>query len=80
MNMTGAFCGAAGMTLAGWWLDLGQYQVMFTVFASSYALAALCWFVVDVTKPLTPSLAEKPIAKHDPALASADVIGDKDSW
>ena len=54
MNMTGAFAGAAGMTLAGWWLDLGEYYVLFTVFASSYALAALCWFAVDVTKPLVP--------------------------
>ena len=54
MNMTGAFVGAAGMTLAGWWLDRGQYNLMFTVFASSYALAALCWFAVDVTKPLVP--------------------------
>ena len=54
MNMTGAFMGAAGMTLAGWLLDLGQYHVMFTVFACSYALASLCWFLVDVTKPLVP--------------------------
>ena len=54
MNMTGAFAGAAGMTLAGWWLDLGQYYLIFIVFASSYALAALCWFAVDVTKPLVP--------------------------
>jgi len=52
MNMTGAFAGAAGMTLAGWWLDLGLYNVLFMVFAFSYALAALCWFAVDVTKPL----------------------------
>jgi len=40
------------MTLAGWWLDLGLYNVLFMVFAFSYALAALCWFAVDVTKPL----------------------------
>ncbi len=52
MNMTGAFMGAAGMTLAGWWLDLGQYHLMFIVFACSYALAALCWLAVDATKPL----------------------------
>lgn len=52
MNMTGAFAGAAGMTLAGRWLGMGQYHVLFTVFAGSYAVAALCWFAVDVTRPL----------------------------
>jgi len=54
MNMTGAFLGAAGMALAGWLLDQGKYELMFTVFACSYGLAALCWLVVDVTKPLVP--------------------------
>jgi ACS family glucarate transporter-like MFS transporter len=54
MNMTGAFLGAAGMKLAGWWLDSGHYFLLFTVFACSYGLAALCWFAVDVTKPLVP--------------------------
>ena len=54
MNMTGAFCGAAGMTLAGWLLEGRQYYLMFTLFACSYALAALCWFAVDVTRPLAP--------------------------
>jgi sugar phosphate permease len=53
MNMTGAFMGAAGMTLAGRLLDDRLYSIMFTVFACSYALAALCWFAVDVTKPLS---------------------------
>ena len=33
MNMTGAFMGAAGMTLAGCWLESGQYHLMFIVFA-----------------------------------------------
>ncbi|MGI8979709.1 MAG: MFS transporter [Pirellulaceae bacterium] len=54
MNMTGAFMGAAGMTLAGLLLKSGQHYLMFSVFAASYALAALCWFAVDVTKPLVP--------------------------
>jgi len=67
MNMTGAFMGAAGMTLAGRWLDLGDYQLMFIVFAFSYALAALCWFAVDVTKPLVPPSVDLNIAQsHDP--------------
>jgi sugar phosphate permease len=55
MNMTGALLGAAGMTLAGWWLEQKQYELLFIVFASSYVLAALCWFAVDVTKPLVPA-------------------------
>jgi MFS family permease len=57
MNMTGAFCGAAGMTLAGIWLDGKQYSLMFSVFAACYALAALCWFAVDVSKPLVRPVA-----------------------
>jgi hypothetical protein len=27
---------------------------LFLAFACSYALAALCWLAVDVTKPLVP--------------------------
>lgn len=54
MNMTGAFLGAVGMGLAGRWLKLGMADTMFLVFACSYALAALCWLAVDVTKPLVP--------------------------
>ena len=54
MNMTGAFMGAAGAALAGRLLDAGAYGVLFSMFAVSYALAALCWLVVDVTKPLVP--------------------------
>ena len=53
MNMTGAFMGAIGMALAGKLLREGEYDLMFTVFACSYGLAALCWLAVDVTKPLT---------------------------
>jgi nitrate/nitrite transporter NarK len=54
MNMTGAFIGAIGMGLAGRLLRQGEYDLMFTLFACSYALAALCWLAVDVTKPLVP--------------------------
>jgi sugar phosphate permease len=60
MNMTGAFLGAAGMTFAGWCLDRNLQVVMFSVFATSYALAALCWLAVDVTRPLVgPHLPAK---------------------
>ncbi len=54
MNMTGAFLGAVGMGLAGRLLHRGLADVMFVVFACSYALAALCWLAVDVTRPLVP--------------------------
>lgn len=54
MNMTGAFMGAAGMTLAGWLLKSDRHYLMFSVFAASYVLASLCWLAVDVTKPLVP--------------------------
>lgn len=53
MNMTGAFAGAAGMTLAGWWLKAGHDKLVFIAFAGSYAIAALCWLLVDVTQPLS---------------------------
>ena len=52
MNMTGAFMGAIGMTLAGALLNVQEYDLMFIFFASSYCLAALCWLAVDVTRPL----------------------------
>jgi sugar phosphate permease len=52
MNMTGAFLGAAGMALAGRLLHEGLDDLLFLLFACSYALASLCWLAVDVTKPL----------------------------
>jgi ACS family glucarate transporter-like MFS transporter len=59
MNMIGAFAGAAGMALAGALFKRDQDEVVFVVFACSYALAALCWFAVDVTRPLVPTALEK---------------------
>lgn len=52
MNMTGAFMGATGVTMAGYCLKHGQYHLLFTLFAASYALASLCWLMIDVTKPI----------------------------
>ena len=54
MNMIGAFAGAAGMRFAGALFDRDRDAVVFVVFACSYALAALCWLAVDVTRPLVP--------------------------
>jgi MFS transporter, ACS family, glucarate transporter len=58
MNMTGQLFGAAGMALAGVLLRSNQTELLFLVFAGSYALAALCWLVVDVTRPLEEAAAE----------------------
>jgi sugar phosphate permease len=54
MNMTGAFLGAAAMSFAGVLFHRGLDDVVFIAFACSYALGALCWLAVDVTKPLVP--------------------------
>lgn len=52
MNMTGQFLGAIGTSFAGRMLDQGQARLLFITFGCSYALAALCWLAVDVTRPL----------------------------
>ena len=52
MNMTGNFMGAAGMAFAGFMLDRGHGEALFLIFGCSYALAAMCWLAVDVTKPV----------------------------
>lgn len=59
MNMTGAFIGAAGLAFAGRLLDQGNYDLLFLAFACSYALAALCWLAVDVTRPLVPRAVQE---------------------
>jgi sugar phosphate permease len=62
MNMTGAFLGAAAMWFAGVLFERHLDDLVFIAFACSYALAALCWLAVDVTRPLvpTPSQAANP--------------------
>jgi sugar phosphate permease len=60
MNMTGAFLGAVGMAIAGRLLRQHQHEAMFIIFACSYALAALCWLAVDVTRPLVPKDSPTP--------------------
>jgi sugar phosphate permease len=52
MNMTGAFAGAAGMALAGRLFHQGKDDLVFILFGCSYALASLCWLLVDVSQPL----------------------------
>jgi sugar phosphate permease len=52
MNMVGQFGGAIGMSFAGYMLQRGNSKTLFIIFACSYALAALCWLAIDVTRPL----------------------------
>jgi MFS family permease len=58
MNMTGSLFAAVGMGLAGRLFHRGLDDVVFVLFACSYALAALCWLAVDVTRPLVPRAEE----------------------
>jgi sugar phosphate permease len=53
MNMTGAFLGAAAMSFAGRLFHHHLDDLVFIAFGCSYALGALCWLAVDVTKPLS---------------------------
>jgi MFS transporter, ACS family, glucarate transporter len=59
MNMTGAFLGAVAMSFAGALFHRHLDDLVFVAFACSYALAALCWLAVDVTKPLVPRALDK---------------------
>lgn len=58
MNGIGQFAGAAGMYFAGVMLQRNHANALFMVFGCSYALAALCWMAVDVTRPLIPRTPE----------------------
>src|SRR5947209_1886409 len=53
MNMTSSLFGAA-MAIAGRYFRVHRDEPVFIAFACSYARAALCWLLVDVTKPLVP--------------------------
>lgn len=53
MNMCGALFVGATMPGVGSLLEWGLTTDMFLLFGATYATGALCWFMVDVTKPLT---------------------------
>jgi sugar phosphate permease len=55
MNMLGALAGAGGAALAGTLFHRGRPELVFAVFSGVYALAAMCWLCVDVTKRLDES-------------------------
>lgn len=67
MNMIGQFAGAAGMAIAGAMLHRGHTELLFMVFAGSYALATVCWFGVDVTRPIGKN-PEPKSSNVNPAL------------
>jgi MFS family permease len=52
MNMIGAILGAVGNLVAGKLFDAHQADLLFTIYAGSFLTAGMCWFLVDVTKPL----------------------------
>ena len=52
MNMTGQFFAAVAMAFAGMLFQQELDDLVFITFACSYALAALCWLLIDGTKPL----------------------------
>jgi sugar phosphate permease len=56
MNMLGSLAGAAGTAFAGYYFKQTQSEIVFTVYAVSYFLAALCWMVVRVTGPVAGSV------------------------
>jgi len=69
MNMVGNLFAATMTLLTGVLLDrvapfdiagfaiLGK-ELLFVILATSFALAALCWFMVDVTRPLTEEITD----------------------
>jgi sugar phosphate permease len=54
MNMLGSLAGAAGTAFTGYYLDRGETELVFVVFACSYGLAAVCWFGVKADQPVAP--------------------------
>jgi MFS transporter, ACS family, glucarate transporter len=60
MNMTGQFFAAFAMGFAGVLFKQDLDHLVFIAFACSYALAALCWLLIDVTRPLEPATVQPP--------------------
>ncbi len=52
MNMLSAFGGAGGNLLMGYLLERQAPGLVFAIYACGFWLAALCWLLVDLTKPL----------------------------
>jgi predicted MFS family arabinose efflux permease len=56
MNMTSNFTGAVGATVAGYFFEQGQAELVFFIYGGIYLVGALCWLGIDVTKPLAPGM------------------------
>jgi predicted MFS family arabinose efflux permease len=65
MNMIGALAGACGAAMAGYLFRQGHAEMVFMIFAGVYALAALCWLGVDVTKRLAGGPKDRGTALGD---------------
>jgi ACS family glucarate transporter-like MFS transporter len=57
MNMIGAFTGVGGSLLAGYLFQAERPEWVFLIYGLVYAIAALGWLLVDVTRPLEESNA-----------------------
>ena len=53
MNMMASFMAAVGAILTGYLFNKGYLVLPFAIFAASYALGALCWLGIDITRPLS---------------------------
>lgn len=53
MNMTSNITGAAGAALAGYLFSRHESGVVFLLFGGLWVMGAICWFGIDVTKPVT---------------------------
>jgi sugar phosphate permease len=52
MNMMASLTAAVGAILTGYLFDSGHLVEPFVIFACSYALGAICWLAVDITRTL----------------------------
>jgi sugar phosphate permease len=56
MNMMASLTAAAGALVTGYLFESGYFVLPFVIFSTSYALAALSWLGVDVTRTLRSEL------------------------
>ena len=61
MNMISALAGGCGALMVGYLFNRGRPDLVFIIFAAVFALAAICWLGVDVTRRLTDTPAEQDL-------------------
>jgi ACS family glucarate transporter-like MFS transporter len=52
MNMVGSLTGVGGSLIAGYLFEAERPELVFLIYGAVYAVAALGWLLVDVTRPL----------------------------